>query len=87
MAFPLPTTLPKESDIRWSTQPTTLRALRKALIDVLFNESPIGDGNDPNTITARQLDKIAQTLSRTASNEPTAYENGSSNTSAIATAT
>ena len=82
MAFPLPTTLPQQSNIGWSTQPTTLRALRKALIDVLFNESPIGDGNDPNTITARQLDKIAQTLSRTASNEPTAYENGSSNTSA-----
>jgi len=38
------------------------------------------EGND--NITARQLDKIAQTLSRTASNEPTAYENGSSNTSA-----
>lgn len=79
MAFPLPTTLPPELDIQWSTQPKTLQTLRKALIGVLFNEPSI-EGND--NITARQLDKIAQTLSRTASNEPTAYENGSSNTSA-----
>jgi hypothetical protein len=64
--------------------PTRLKALRQAVIAKLFNGF-IGSDLRGNRI-AEQLAQITQVLSRTATNEPTAYENGLVKTSATGAA-
>jgi hypothetical protein len=64
--------------------PTRLKALREAIITELFNGF-IGSDLREDRI-AEQLAQIAQVLGRSATNEPTAYENGLVKTSATGAA-
>ncbi|HEY9830855.1 MAG TPA: hypothetical protein V6D26_09755 [Stenomitos sp.] len=67
----------------WASDPESLKKLRQAFIQTQFIEHSVGDDSD---LTAQQLAQIAQVLSRTATNESTAYENGAVTTSATSSA-
>jgi hypothetical protein len=75
MAFPFPVTSNR------TFTPEDLKRLRQALIDnaIIQPRGPIVD------LVAEQLAQITQVLSRTATNEPTTYENGAVSTSATGT--
>jgi hypothetical protein len=76
MAFPFPL-----GTTRIFT-PQELKALRQVVIKKVFTQS-IGTTTAPGfDVVAEQLNQINQVLSRTATNEQTAYENGTVTTSA-----
>lgn len=77
MTFPFPIDACPRNDF----DPIRLQILRQALLDNLFIQDAVGE--EP---VSKQLAQIAQVLSRTATNEPTAYENGAVSTSATGTA-
>jgi hypothetical protein len=87
MSFPLVGTKINGNDIEGNTnliiqlqQPNQLKLMRKALLGKLFEQPgtlPQGDER-----VAQQLAQIAQVLGRSAGNEPTIYDNGSSRSSA-----
>jgi hypothetical protein len=79
MTFPI--ALDAGQDAGQESDPKFLKKLRQALIDKLFIQ-PIVNGDE----IPKQLSQIVRVLSRTATNEPTAYENGAVSTSATSSA-
>jgi hypothetical protein len=81
MAFPVPILI---NGVEKTPSPKQLKALRQAEIALLFIQPDLLDPG--GTGIPEQLAQIVQVLSRSATNEPTAYEDGLVRTSATGTA-